>query len=191
MADGGESGRFAVLTEAQKVDVLANKSPKNTNISTKYAISVFQEYCQSRHWYANAYNLHTLHEETMDSLLESFYCLFVSFNLFLKLQFQIGFLISWNISVQLFCVYQNPGLQCNKHNSYWYGGQYQDIQTALGSWYGLVEMILASPPAQAISFPLVRTTTLGESIYPDIALHISNYYINITHTLYVVVVIVW
>ena len=33
--------------------------------------------------------------------------------------------------------------------------------------------------AQAISFPLVRTTTHGQSVYPDIALHISNYYINI------------
>ena len=25
--------------------------------------------------------------------------------------------------------------------------------------------------------PLVRTTTLGKSVYPDISLHISNYYI--------------
>jgi len=49
MADGDESGRFDVLTEEQKVDVLANKSAKNTKIATKYAISVFQEYCQSRH----------------------------------------------------------------------------------------------------------------------------------------------
>ena len=32
-------------------------------------------------------------------------------------------------------------------------------------------------PDIAISFPLVRTTTLGQSVYPDIALHISNYYI--------------
>jgi len=47
-----------------------------------------------------------------------------------------------------------------------------------------VEMILPSPPARAISFPLVRTTTLGQSVYPDIALHISNYYININHTMY-------
>jgi hypothetical protein len=30
-------------------------------------------------------------------------------------------------------------------------------------------------------FPLVRTTTLGQSVYPDIALYISNYYINILH----------
>jgi hypothetical protein len=34
------------------------------------------------------------------------------------------------------------GLQCNKHNSYWYGVQYQDRQTSLGSWYGSVEVIL-------------------------------------------------
>jgi hypothetical protein len=33
------------------------------------------------------------------------------------------------------------------YNSNWYGGQYQDIQTALGSWYGPVEMF--------------RTTTQG------------------------------
>jgi hypothetical protein len=47
-------------------------------------------------------------------------------------------------------------------------------------WYGTVsvEMILPSPPARAISFLLVRTTTLGQSVYPDIALHISNFYIN-------------
>ena len=38
---------------------------------------------------------------------------------------------------------------------------------------------IALPPARAISFPLVRTTTLGQSVYPDIALHISNYFINI------------
>jgi len=30
----------------------------------------------------------------------------------------------------------DSGLQCNKHNSYWYGVQYQDRQTALGSLYG-------------------------------------------------------
>ena len=28
------------------------------------------------------------------------------------------------------------------YNSNWYGGQYQDIQTALGSWYGPVEMFV-------------------------------------------------
>jgi hypothetical protein len=51
--------------------------------------------------------------------------------------------------------------------------KYQDRQTALGSWYGAVEMILPEPEAKAIS-------SLGQSVYPDIALHISNYYINIT-----------
>ena len=34
-------------------------------------------------------------------------------------------------------------------------------------------MILPEPEAKAIS-------SLGQSVYPDIALHISNYYINIT-----------
>jgi hypothetical protein len=73
----------------------------------------------------------------------------------------------------------DSGLQCNKHINYWYRVQYQDRQTALGSWYGPVEIILPLPPARAISFPLVLTTTLGQSVYPDIALHISNYFINI------------
>jgi hypothetical protein len=72
----------------------------------------------------------------------------------------------------------DSGLQCNKHNSYLYRVQYQDRQTALGSWYGPVEMILHSIPARAIPFSLVRTTTLEQSVYPDIALHISNYYID-------------
>jgi hypothetical protein len=34
---------------------------------------------------------------------------------------------------------------------------------------------IARAPARAISFPLVRTTTQGQYVYPDIALHISNY----------------
>jgi hypothetical protein len=37
---------------------------------------------------------------------------------------------------------------------------------------------MPSPPVRVISFPLVRTTTLEQSVYPDIALHISNYYIS-------------
>ena len=41
--------------------------------------------------------------------------------------------------------------------------------------YRPVEMILPEPQAKAISFPLARTTTQGQSVYPDIALHISNY----------------
>jgi len=55
------------------------------------------------------------------------------------------------------------------YNSYWYRWQYQDIQTAQGSWYGPVEMILPELEAR------VHTTTQGQSVYPDIALHISNY----------------
>ena len=51
------------------------------------------------------------------------------------------------------------------YNSYWYGGQYQDIQTAQGSSYVPVEMILPEPEARAISFPLVRTATQGQSVF--------------------------
>jgi len=42
--------------------------------------------------------------------------------------------------------------------------------------------------ARAILFALVRTTTHGQSVYPDIALYISNYCVyciedqNLTHT---------
>ena len=53
------------------------------------------------------------------------------------------------------------------YNSYWYGGQYQDKQTAQ------VKLIFPSPPAWAISLPLVHTRTQGQSVYPDISLHIS------------------
>ena len=57
-------------------------------------------------------------------------------------------------SLKYFCAFilcvSDSGLQCNKHNSYWYEGKYQDRQTALGS-----------------------------SVYHNIALHISNYYTNV------------
>jgi hypothetical protein len=52
-----------------------------------------------------------------------------------------------------------------------------------------VEIILPEPEVRAISFPLVRTTTQGQSVYPDIALLISNYCVyciedqNLTHTI--------
>jgi hypothetical protein len=52
----------------------------------------------------------------------------------------------------------------------------------------VMEMIL--PEARAISFPLVCTTTQGQSVYPDIALHISNYCVyciedqNLTHDIH-------
>ena len=69
--------------------------------------------------------------------------------------------------------------------------QYQDRQTALGSWYGPVEMILPSPPTRAIYFPLVRSMTLGQSVYPDIALHISNYHIIMIIGYYTVLCTIW
>ena len=51
------------------------------------------------------------------------------------------------------------------------------------SWYDMVptvkKLILTSSLTRAISFPVVRTTTFGQSVYLDIALHISNYYIDI------------
>jgi hypothetical protein len=87
----------------------------------------------------------------------------------------VGFLIPWKISVHLYCV-SDSGLRCNKHNSYWYGGRHLDSPWVL---VRTVKLILPSQPAQAISFPLVRTTTLGQSVYPNIALHISNYYISV------------
>jgi hypothetical protein len=61
--------------------------------------------------------------------LKMFICLYVRFYLFLKLQFLLRFLDSLK---HLYFVW----LQFNKHNSYWYRGKYQDIQTALRSWYG-------------------------------------------------------
>jgi hypothetical protein len=63
------------------------------------------------------------------STLKMFICLYVRFYLFLKLKFLLRFLDSLK-KLYFVC------LQFNKHNSYLYRGQYQDIQTALGSWYG-------------------------------------------------------
>jgi len=48
------------------------------------------------------------------------------------------------------------------------GGQYQDIQTTQGSWYGPVEMILPEPEPREISFPLVRTISKEQSVYSDV-----------------------
>jgi hypothetical protein len=55
------------------------------------------------------------------------------------------------------------------------GGQYHDIQTTQGSWYGPVEMILPEPEAREISCPLVRAISQEQSVNPDFGLHISNY----------------
>jgi hypothetical protein len=80
-----------------------------------------------------------------------------------------------NFSESSFKTVKQHSFQIMLYNSNWYGGQYQDIQTALGSWYGPVEMF--------------RTTTQGQSVYPDIALYISNYCVycievqNVTHTI--------
>ena len=41
-----------------------------------------------------------------------------------------------------------------------------------------MKSIFPTPLVRAISFSMVRTMTLGQSVYPHIALHISNYYIN-------------
>ena len=40
------------------------------------------------------------------------------------------------------------------------------------------DIALVSGSGNIISSSLVRTTTHGQSVYPDIALYISNYYIN-------------
>ena len=63
------------------------------------------------------------------STLRMFLCLYVRFYLFQKLQFLLRLLDSFKNVYFVF-------LQFNKHNSYWSREQYQDIQTALGSWYG-------------------------------------------------------
>ena len=80
----------------------------------------------------------------------------------------------------------DSGLQCNKHNIV------TDIECNVRidrlPWVVVRtsgnDIALASGSGNIISFPLVRTTTLGQSVYPDIALHISNYYINIKFNLY-------
>ena len=46
--------------------------------------------------------------------------------------------------------------------------------------YFSIFLLVFLSPARAISFSLVHTTTLGQSVYPDISRHISNYYINIS-----------
>jgi hypothetical protein len=42
----------------------------------------------------------------------------------------------------------------------------------------LIYIVFPSPTARKIKFSLFRTMPHGQSVYPDIALHISNYYIN-------------
>jgi hypothetical protein len=80
-------------------------------------------------------------------------------------------------NVYAFILYvSDSGLQCNKLNSYWYRVPYQDRQTALGSWsvpWPLGSLYILILPSISVTIHL--TMTLGQSVYPDIALHISNY----------------
>ena len=75
------------------------------------------------------------------------------------------------------------------YNSNWYGGQYQNIQTAQGSWYQWKWYCPTGAGGEGdISFT-TRTRTQGQYVYPDIALHISNYCVyciedqNLTHNI--------
>jgi hypothetical protein len=70
----------------------------------------------------------------------------------------------------------DSGLQCNKYNSYWYGVQYQDRHTALGSWYGPVEMILPEPELGQYHFHHDPWSVCISWYCPP---YISKYYINI------------
>ena len=73
----------------------------------------------------------------------------------------------------LYCVCQI--LVFNAINtSYWYGGQYQDRETALGSWYRPWNWYFP----RLWQYYVYWYQTLGQSVCPDIAIHISNYYIT-------------
>jgi hypothetical protein len=105
------------------------------------------------------------------STLRMFLCLYVRFYLFQKLQFLLRLLDSFKNVYFVF-------LQFNKHNSYWSREQYQDIQTALGSWYGPWNRYFPRLWLRKYHFHCSVPRPLGQSVYPDIAHHISNYYIN-------------
>jgi hypothetical protein len=92
-----------------------------------------------------------------------FICVFVKFYLFLKLQF-LKF-------CALYCV-SDFGLQCNKHNSYWTISGYSHCPRVVVRTSG--NDIARAGGEGNISFK-VRITTQGQSVYPDISLHISNY----------------
>ena len=97
-------------------------------------------------------------------LIKMFICLalYVRFYLFLNLQFLLRFLNSLK-------------------NLYFVCLQFNTIVTDIEHEGNIRIYRLPSEhdQAQAISFSLVFTTTLGQSVYPDIALYISNYYIII------------
>ena len=73
----------------------------------------------------------------------------------------------------------NP-LKYNKENRYWYRGQYQDKQTVLMARGADRENDIYLASSSGNIFSLVRTTNLRWSVYTDIALHISNYCINLS-----------
>jgi hypothetical protein len=72
------------------------------------------------------------------------------------------------LSVHLYCVYQV--LVFNALNA---------IVADMEDNIMIDRLPLAHGTARAISFSIVHATTLWQSVYPDIALHISNYYIHI------------
>ena len=104
------------------------------------------------------------------STLTIFICLYVRFNLFLNLQFLLRFLVS--LKKLYFCVFNsiNTIVADIEGNIRIYR-----LPSGRGTDH---EIYISLASALAISFSLVRTTILGQSVYPDIALHISNYYIN-------------
>jgi hypothetical protein len=59
----------------------------------------------------------------------------------------------------------DSGLQCNKHNSYWYRVQYQDRQTALGLWYGRISLVYPTIVCISLVYPTIVCISL---VYPTI-----------------------
>jgi hypothetical protein len=80
--------------------------------------------CSSRRW--GKYHFHGLYQDPRAVIYQH-----------IKLQFLFRFLDSLKNFCAFTCILcvSDSGLQCNKHISYWYGGQYLNRQTALGSWY--------------------------------------------------------
>ena len=72
------------------------------------------------------------------------------------------------LSVHLYCVYQIL--------------VFDALSTIVADMEGNIRtyrLPLVHGTARSISFSIVRATTVWQSVYPDIALHISNYYIRI------------
>ena len=60
------------------------------------------------------------------------------------------------------------------YNSYWYGGQYQDIQTAQGSWYGPVENDIARAEAPVYTRILDRSISTSQYVSRNSEGHMEN-----------------